>query len=161
MRRLRYRRRVDVSLRAITDWNREAVLALELGPGQRQFVSTVAESMQEAIEEAPGRAIQWAIYAGEVPVGFVMVSDEVDDVPGYIPHYLWKLLIDRRHQRRGYGTATLDLIAEFFRSRPGVEVVSTSAGRGEGSPIPFYERYGFRQTGEIVFDGEALLELRL
>jgi GNAT superfamily N-acetyltransferase len=152
---------VDVSLRPITDQNRAAVLALELAPWQRRFVSTVAESMQEAVEEAPGRAIQWAIYAGEAPVGFVMVSDEVDDVRGYIPHYLWKLMIDRRHQRCGYGTAALDLIVEFFRGRPGVEVVSTSAGRGEGSPIPFYERYGFRETGETVFDGEVLLELRL
>jgi GNAT superfamily N-acetyltransferase len=157
----RYSRKVDVSLRPITDQNRAAVLALELAPWQRRFVSTVAESMQEAVEEAPGRAIQWAIYAGEAPVGFVMVSDEVDDVRGYIPHYLWKLMIDRRHQRCGYGTAALDLIVEFFRGRPGVEVVSTSAGRGEGSPIPFYERYGFRETGETVFDGEVLLELRL
>ena len=151
----------DLSLREITEQNQAAIMALELAPGQRRFVSTVAESMQEAIDEAPGRAIQWAVYAGEVPVGFVMVSDEVDDVPGYIPHYLWKLMIDRRHQRRGYGTATLDLVVGFFRGRPGVEVLSTSAGGGDGSPIPFYERYGFRQTGEIVFDGEVLLELRL
>ena len=27
-----------------------------------------------------------------------MISDEVG-APGYIPHYLWKLLIDERHQR--------------------------------------------------------------
>jgi hypothetical protein len=40
-------------------------------------------------------------------------------------------------------------------------VLSTSAGQGAGSPIPFYERYGFRQTGEIVFDGEVLLQLTL
>ena len=35
-----------------------------------------------------------ALYDGETPVGFVMVSDEVDG-PGYIAQYLWKLL-DRR-----------------------------------------------------------------
>jgi hypothetical protein len=34
-------------------------------------------------------------------------------------------------------------------------------GRGQGSPIPFYERYGFERTGEIVFDEEVLLRLRL
>ena len=150
-----------VSLRPITEQNREAVLALELAPGQERVVSTVAESMQEAIDDPSGRAIQWAIYAGDTPVGFVMVSDEVDDVPGYIPHYLWKLIIDRRHQHRGYGTAALDLIVAYFCGRPKAEVLTTSAQRGEGSPIPFYERYGFRQTGETVFDDEARLELRL
>jgi len=53
------------------------------------------------------------------------------------------------------------LRAEYFRGRPGVEVMWTSAGEGEGSPIPFYERYGFEGTGEIVFDDEVLLRLRL
>jgi hypothetical protein len=40
-------------------------------------------------------------------------------------------------------------------------VLSTSAGQGDGSPIPFYEQYGFEQTGEIVSDDEVLLQLGL
>ena len=40
-------------------------------------------------------------------------------------------------------------------------MLSTSAVRGDGSPIGFYERYGFEQTGEIVFDGEVLLRLTI
>ena len=43
----------------------------------------------------------------------------------------------------------------------GRRVLSTSAGQGDGSPITFYERYGFEQTGEIVFDNEVLLRLEL
>jgi diamine N-acetyltransferase len=89
-----------------------------------------------------------------------MISDEVDG-DEYIPHFLWKLLIDKRYQGRGYGTEVLDLIVDYFRGRPGVEVLSTSAGQGEGSPIPFYERYGFERTGDTVFDNEVLLRLRL
>ena len=151
-----------VSLRPITDENRSAVEALRLAPGQERFVSSVVESMIEAVEDPAGRAMYWAVYAGETPVGFVMISDEVaPDSPGHIPHYLWKLLIDHRHQRQGYGAATLDLIVEYFRARPGVDVLCTSAVPGKGGPIPFYERYGFRRTGDIVFDGEVLLQLRL
>jgi hypothetical protein len=37
----------------------------------------------------------------------------------------------------------------------------TSAGEGEGTPIPFYERYGFVRTGELVFEREVLLRLDL
>ena len=150
-----------VSLRPITESNRAAVEALRLAPGQERFVSSVVDSLLEAVEEPGGRAMYWAVYAEETPVGFVMISDEVDPGPEYIPHYLWKLLIDERHQRQGFGTATIDLIVEYFRGRPGVEVLSTSAGQGEGSPIPFYERYGFEQTGQIVFDDEVLLQLIL
>jgi GNAT superfamily N-acetyltransferase len=148
------------SLRPIDESNREAVMALRLAPGQDQFVGSVEESLAEAADEPGGRAIYWAVYDEEMPVGFVMISDEVDG-PGYIPHYLWKLLIDERHQRRGLGTATLDLIVDYFRGRPGVEVLSTSAGEGDGGPIPFYERYGFERTGDIVFDDEVLLRLKL
>ena len=149
-----------ISLRPITASNREAVEALRLAPGQERFVSSVVDSMREADEEPDGRALQWAVYAGETPVGFVMISDEVGS-PEYIPHFLWKLLIDERHQRQGYGKATLDLVVEYFRGRPGVEVLSTSAGEGDSSPIPFYERYGFKRTGDIVFDDEVLLRLEL
>ncbi len=151
-----------VSLRPITDANRAQVEALSVSERQQQFVSSVTDSLLEAVEDVGGRAIYWAIYADETPVGFVMISDDVDG-PGYIPHYLWKLLIDERHQGKGYGRATLDLIVDYFRTRPGVkvDVLSTSAGEGEGSPIDFYELYGFRQTGDLVFDDEVLLELQL
>lgn len=149
-----------VSLRPITDANRDAVLALRVSQAQEQFVSNVPDSLLEAAEEPDGRAISWAVYDDETPVGFVMISDEVGG-PGYIAQYLWKLLIDERYQRRGLGTATLDLIVDYFRGRPGVEVMWTSAGQGEGSPISFYERYGFERTGDIVFDDEVLLRLEL
>ena len=44
---------------------------------------------------------------------------------------------------------------------PGVAVIHTSAGEGDGSPIPFYESYGFERTGDIVFHNEVLLRLRI
>ena len=149
-----------VTLRPIDDANREAVEALRTSTTQERFVSSVTQSLVEAAEEPDARGLYWAVYADETPVGFVMISDEVGNSE-YIPHFLWKLLIDERHQRKGFGTATLDLIVEYFRGRPGVDVLWTSAGQGEGSPIPFYERYGFEQTGEIVFDDEMLLRLEL
>jgi diamine N-acetyltransferase len=148
-----------VSLRPITDANRAEVEALRVAPGQEQFVSGVADSLLEAAAEPGARALYWAVYADETPVGFVMIADEVDSAD-YIPHYLWKLLIDARHQRRGFGTATLDLIVDYFRDR-GVDVVYTSAGQGDGSPVGFYERYGFERTGEARFDDEVLLRLKL
>jgi len=148
-----------ISLRPITDANRQEVEALRVSPGQEQFVSNVVESLQEAAEYPGAHAIYWAIYAEETPVGFVMIADEVDS-PDYIPQFLWKLLIDERHQGRGYGKATLDLVVEYFRGRPGVEAVTTSAVPGEGSPVTFYERYGFVRTGEID-DGEIVLRLMI
>jgi diamine N-acetyltransferase len=149
-----------VSLRPLSESNRQAVEALRVSPSQERFVSSVAQSLREAAEHPDARALCWAVHAEDTPVGFVMIADEVRSPP-YMPHYLWKLLIDERYQRQGFGTATLDLIVEYFRGRPGVEVLNTSAGQGDGSPIAFYERYGFEQTGELWSDDEVLLRLRL
>lgn len=145
-----------VTLTPITESNRDELDALGVSRLQENFVRTVAESLIEAAEEPDARAIAWGIYADETPVGFVMIADEVGG-PEYIAQFLWRLFIDERYQRRGYGTATLDLIVEYFRSRPGITVMWTSAGEGAGSPIPFYERYGFVRAGEK--DNEALLRL--
>ena len=147
-----------VSLRPITDANRHAIEALAVTPDQQRFVSGVRESILEAEEEPDARALYWAIYADETPVGFVMIADEVGS-PDYIAHYLWKLLIDEHYQRRGFGKATLGLIVEYFRSR-GVGTMWTSTGHGDGSPVTSYERYGFERTGDL-HGGEILLRLEI
>jgi diamine N-acetyltransferase len=148
-----------ISLRPLDESDPEAVAALRVAPGQERFVSSVAESLRQAAEHPGARALYWVVHHDDTPVGFVMIADEVAG-PDYVPHYLWKLLIDERYQRQGFGTATLDLIVEYFRARPGVEVLTTSAGQGDGSPIAFYERYGFERTGEVHSD-EVLLQLKL
>ena len=149
-----------------TGADREAVLDVRRGPGQDRFVSSVEESLQDAVNEAHACPRMWSAYDGEQLVGFVMISDGIpperlasdDDLIG--PYYLWRLLIDKRHQRRGYGTAVLDEIVAYLRTRPGADVLWTSAAQGAGTPQPFYERYGFVPTGEIVND-EVVLRLDL
>jgi hypothetical protein len=39
-------------------------------------------------------------------------------------------------------------------------MLSTRAGQGDGSPIAFYERYGFERTGDVL-DDEVLVRLGL
>ena len=148
-----------VSLREITQSNRDAIEALRVAPGQERFVSSVSQSLREAAEHPGAHAIPWAVYADNDPVGFVMIAAEVEG-SDYVPHYLWKLLIDEDHQGRGYGRETLDLIVGFFRERRGVDALTTSAQEGEGSPLSFYEHYGFERTG-VVSDGEVVLRLKL
>lgn len=151
-----------ISLRPIDASNRVAVEELRVGPGQERFVSGVSDSLAEAAEYPKACPVYWAIYAEEVPVGFVMISDGIPEGhPEYIgPYFLWKLLIDERFQGRGLGRATLDAIVGYVRDRPGAEALLTSAVPGEGSPIGFYERYGFERTGD-VHEGEIVLRLGL
>jgi diamine N-acetyltransferase len=147
-----------VTLREIDDHNRDAVSALRVAPEQEQFVASVADSFADA--ETYPQAKPWfrAIYAGDEPVGFVMLSWDVTPAPGILgPWFLWRLIIDEGHQRRGYGRAALEQVIAIVRAEGATEFL-TSYNPGDGSPWPFYQRFGFVPTGEL--DGDEIV-LRL
>jgi diamine N-acetyltransferase len=151
----------EVTLREITDENRAAVAALRVAPGQEQFVASVEKSFADAAETPEGNPWYRAIYAGDEPVGFVMLSWNVTPQPGIRgPWFLWRLLIDERYQGRGYGRAALRLIVEVIRAEGATELLS-SYHPGDGEPWPFYEKFGFVPTGEIDEDGENVIRLAL
>ena len=91
-----------------------------------------------------------------------MLADGAEPDNGVVPwsYYLWRMLIDGRHQGQGYGHAALDLLVSYLCERPDAEVLITSVVPGPGSPYRFYLRYGFRPTGEW-FDHEQVLALRI
>jgi diamine N-acetyltransferase len=151
-----------LTLREITDDNRADVLALRVAPEQARFVGTVAGALEDAERYPEAKAWYRAIYEGEMPVGFVMLSWDVTPVPGTIigPWFLWKLLIDERHQRRGYGRGALAEVVEIVREAGATELL-TSYVTGAGEPWPFYERFGFVPTGERDAVGEIILSLDL
>jgi diamine N-acetyltransferase len=149
-----------VTLREISDANRALVSALSVTPSQEVFVASVAESLAEAASTPEGNPWYRAIYAGDEPVGFVMLSWAVTPAPGIIgPWFLWRLLIDQDHQGRGIGRAALGQVVELIRANGATELL-TSYHPGEGEPWPFYERFGFRPTGALDH-GEIVLSLDL
>jgi diamine N-acetyltransferase len=151
----------SVHLREITDDNRDAVCALRVRSRQKRFVASVAASLHDAAAAPEANPWYRAVYSGDEPVGFVMLSWNVPpDRPGVIgPYFLWRLLIDKRHQRRGIGRAVLTQITDLVRADGATELF-TSYQPGDGEPWPFYRQFGFQPTGEID-DGEIVLRLTL
>ena len=142
-----------------------AVMGLRRAAGQDEYLNSMEEIFEEADAEARAMPHPWAVHdAGTgALVGFAMISDNIpepmdDDLVG--PYFLWKLLIDERFQGRGYGTATIDAVTGYLRTRPSAEVLYTSCADGRGSPRGFYLRYGFTDTGRIMW-GENVLALTL
>jgi GNAT superfamily N-acetyltransferase len=153
---------VTISLREITDDNVDSVQALRTTPEQERFVSSVIGSLAEAADVPQANPWFRAVYDDGQPVGFVMVAWNVDPhPPGIIgPWFLWKLLIDHRYQRLGYGHEVIRQIVELVRSQGATELL-TSYALGDGSPAGFYEKLGFRPTGAVDHDGEVLAGLPL
>ncbi|WIX99235.1 GNAT family N-acetyltransferase [Amycolatopsis mongoliensis] len=150
-----------VRLVEITDENREAVCALRVRPGQERFVASVAKSLEDAATTPEGEPWYRAVYAGDEPVGFVMLSWDVPPGrPGVLgPYFLWRLLVDARHQGRGIGRAVLAEVVSLVRADGGTELL-TSHQPGDDGPGAFYRKVGFSPTGEIDH-GEIVVRLGL
>lgn len=145
----------EITLVEITPDNVERVTALKTHRTQEEFVAPMLQSFADAlipevVDGAP--VVPWmrAIVADGEIVGFVMVALTTEHHP---EPFLWRLLIDRLHQRRGIGGRALDLVVEECR-RMGDRSLLTSWGEGKGSPRPFYLAHGFEPTGNSV-DGET------
>jgi diamine N-acetyltransferase len=144
-----------VTLRAITKENLDDILRLAVAAGQERFVASNAKSLAQA-HFAPDVAWFRAVYADDVPAGFVMLEVNQDQRQ----YFLWRLMVDERFQRRGVGKRALALVLDHVRTLPGATEILTSVVPGEGSPGPFYEKLGFRDTGAEE-DGERILRLVL
>jgi diamine N-acetyltransferase len=94
-----------------------------------------------------------AVYAGETPVGFVMLYDDPDEGE----YFLWRFMIAGPHHGKGYGRQALEQVIEYVRGRPGAVALETSCGQGPGSPEAFYRRLGFERSGKMVGDEVGLI----
>jgi GNAT superfamily N-acetyltransferase len=125
-------------------------------------VSSVADSIEEAAKQPDGSPWYRAVYADGMPVGFVMLSWNVTPRPPDIigPWFLWKLIVDERHQGRGIGRAIVQHVVALIRAAGATELL-TSHVIGVGGPDGFYERLGFVPTGSFDPEGERILRLDL
>ena len=142
----------DITLREITAATVNDILKLKVKPEQETFVASNAKSIAQAHFEP--RAWFRAIYADDVPVGFVQLIDD-SDTPMY---YIWRFMIDAAHQRKGYGRRALQLVIDYARARPNAKDVTLSFVPAEGGPEPLYRSMGFVPTGEIE-EGEVVARL--
>jgi RimJ/RimL family protein N-acetyltransferase len=149
----------EVRLVEVTAENLAAVSALRTHRTQEAFVAPMARSLAQALRpgDHEGKPIEpWlrAIEADGVVAGFMMVAL----VEGKDP-YLWRLLVDRMHQRRGIAARAMGLLEEEARAMGGEHLVLSYA-EGRGSPGDFYLTLGYEPTGQ-VHGGEIEVRKRL
>jgi len=143
-----------ITLKEISEETVWPIMKLNVAENQKNFVAPNANSIAEAyfVKEAWFRAI----YAGEEPVGFIMLyTDEKKS-----EYSLWRLMIASEHQGKGYGYQAMELVIEHVKTLPGAVELLTSYVPGDGNPSSFYYKLGFEETGEFE-DDEKVLKLIL
>jgi diamine N-acetyltransferase len=143
----------------VSTWKNICDLNETLPPLQRHMVADNVRSMVEA-QFSPSAWMR-AIYAGEIPIGFIMThtgSDYEDgiDCPGV---FLWRFMIAAPYQGKGYGRLAMEKLILHLKAM-GIPILYTSCGQGEGSPEDFYRKLGFTPTGGY-YDDEIELVLNL
>lgn len=143
-----------IELVPVTADNRRAVAALVTHKSQERFVATMLGNFRDALVP-PARdgatLVPWfrAIEADDTIVGFIMASETTRAHPN---PFLWRFLIDRRHQQRGIGSVALDQFEQWCRDQ-GAAAAEVSWVEGPGSPAAVYLRRGYEPSGRIE-DGE-------
>ena len=146
----------QVDLIAVTAANVRELCDLTTHHSQDHLVAPVVHSLAEALvaptanERTPDPWYRAVEADGEL-AGFVMLAKPNDAFPD---PYLWRMLIDRRHQRRGIGRRVLDLVVDQAREWGG-STLKVSWVPGPGSPEHFYLGYGFVATGPPDEHGEV------
>ena len=148
---------MTIQLKPVDDSNREAVLSLSVRKDQ-PFVAPNNVSLKQADEansEQPDVARPFAIYADEKLVGFCMFSFAPEAEDPDDRYWLWRFMIDKNEQGKGYGQAALGEIINYFKKN-GADMLYLSTEPENELGLHVYHKFGFRETG-IISDDEAVL----
>lgn len=150
-----------IQLRKLHGKNLLEIVALEVADSQKSFVATNTQSILEAYCAITNGsvALPFGIYDGDTPVGFTMIGfgcDDWEDAPAIAQgnYSIWRLMIDKRYQGRGYGKAAMEAILKYIRSFPCGEAEYCMLSYEPENTVAreLYHSFGFTENGEMDAD---------
>jgi len=148
-----------VILKEITEDNFSECIELKVSEDQKAFVASNVYSLAQAWLY-PKNARPFAIYNDEIMVGFLMLDIDFHWYGDKNTCYLWRLMIDEKHQGKGYGKVAVKSAIEYLKENISPEKLKTSFVPGNDVVEKLYKSLGFIATGEIDGD-EIVMELNL
>ena len=159
-----------LKLKKINRKNVADILNLEVFDNQKSFVATNNSSIIEAyiaITEN-NHVFTFGIYKDDAPIGFLMIGYDVNSDDEGAPkidkgnYNIWRLMIDKKFQGKGFGKKAMDLALEFVNTFPcgTAKYCWLSYISDNDMARQLYKSVGFVETDEK--DGEeivAILEL--
>jgi diamine N-acetyltransferase len=141
-----------IELRDVTRENWQECAGLRLAPEQEHFVSSNAYSLAES--KFMPTFVPQAIYhrddatGAEMMVGFVMYGLYPEGEPPHGNRYwIYRLMIDREHQGRGYGTAAMREVLRRLEADPACPDVLIGYETDNPVAQKLYRDLGFAESG--------------
>lgn len=141
----------------ITNKNIWKVCSLEVAENQKDFVADNIQSLAEAYatRNEGHNALPLAIYNDDIVVGFIMIGkgtvgneNESDTIKNN--YVLWRLMIDNKYQKKGYGLESIKKIVEYIKTFPfgQADYVWLSYEPENIRAKKIYQKFGFVETSE-------------
>lgn len=129
-----------IELKPISRANWQEAARLEVAADQQDFIEANVWSIAESRFYEQLTAM--AIYDGRTMVGFLMWGYSPDDRRPW----LFRFMIDHRHQGQGHGTAALRLLVKQLR-KEGLPELNVGYHRDNTAAEHLYVKAGFQKRG--------------
>ena len=160
-----------LKLKKINRNNIAEILKLEVFDNQKSFVATNNISIIEAYIALTenNHVLTFGIYKDDIPIGFLMICFDVNSDDEGAPriakgnYNIWRLMIDKKFQGKGFGKKAINLALEFVNTFPcgTAKYCWLSYESDNDVARQLYKSVGFVETDEK--NGEeivAILELK-
>lgn len=149
---------MKVELRNIDVGNIEECVALQVAEEQVPYIASNRDSLKEA-DANRNVARPFAIYIEGKMVGFTMFAFDEDYEDPNDRYWIWRFMIDKDLQGKGYGTLALKEIINYFKKN-GAPYIKLSTKESNITALSLYHKFGFQENGELN-DGEIVLNRNL
>lgn len=147
--------------------NVEEILKLEVFDNQKRFVApnniSIIEAYIAIVEN--GHVFTFGIYKDDTPIGFLMIGFDVNSDDADAPriakgnYNIWRLMIDKKFQGKGFGKKAMNLALEFVNTFPcgTAKYCWLSYESDNDIARQLYQSVGFVETDEK--DGEEIVAI--
>ena len=144
-----------INLRDITKKNLFSIIDLNVREDQKDQVASNSVSIAQAHYSKSA----WfkGIFNNDIAVGFVML----DLIKEENKCFLWRFMIDEKHQGKGYGKIALTQVIDLVILLEAFEEIRTSYVPTKNGAGGFYEKFGFIETGKLEDSNEIGMEYSL
>tara|TARA_Y100000591_G_C21568966_1_gene562425 strand:+ start:85 stop:540 length:456 start_codon:yes stop_codon:yes gene_type:complete len=133
-----------INLKEITSKNLESIIDLNVKEDQKDYVASNSVSIAQG--HYSNSAWFKGIFKNDRPVGFVML----DLIEEEYKCFLWRFMIDRKYQGKGFGKIALTQVIDFVKSLNLYTYIATSYVPAENGAGGFYKNFGFIESDEIT-----------
>ena len=150
--------KLAVRLGTIAEENWLEAASLSVAEEQKNFVAPAVGILARGYVYRDHNARVWTIECGGQPVGLALVREFTEEPLGYD---LQQLMIDRRFQGQGIGTAALRLILERLREEAHYGTVEVCVKQNDTVALHLYRKAGFADSGYVDPDAPDCVNLIL